>query len=172
VELKKPVSRADWKNQALPETVATFTLDLPLSLEELAVVSNGLFPESMEDKWFVYREGNRLFFHRSWTGICVYSVEIEESTNGGRIGEVVVNRDPEQYREIDDSYDALLLRFVVEALLLGKQSSFPLPKTAVDSEHQGLYQHVIAGTGFPEKIVERVEPPVKPLSWWRRVFHR
>ena len=27
-----------------------------------------------EDKWFIYWENDTLFFHRSWTGVCVYIV--------------------------------------------------------------------------------------------------
>jgi len=32
----------------------------------------GLVPEEIEDKWFIYWEDDTLFFHRSWTGNCIY----------------------------------------------------------------------------------------------------
>ena len=31
----------------------------------------GHIPEMMEDKWFIYWQDDRLFFHRSWTGYCI-----------------------------------------------------------------------------------------------------
>jgi ADP-ribosyl-[dinitrogen reductase] hydrolase len=31
-------------------------------------MKNGLIPEEMEDKWFIYYEKGFLHFHRSWTG--------------------------------------------------------------------------------------------------------
>ena len=34
----------------------------------------------MEDKWFSYMDGNTLYAHRSWTGYCIYIIEINEET--------------------------------------------------------------------------------------------
>jgi hypothetical protein len=36
--------------------------------EQFARLKEGLIPQTMEDKWFVYYEEPQLFFHRSWTG--------------------------------------------------------------------------------------------------------
>ena len=164
--------RTDWKTLDLPESVGEFDLDLDLSPEELSRVSMGHIPEDMDDKWFVYRDGDRLLFHRSWTGICVYSASIEEHENGGTIGHVLVNRDREQYRETDNEYDAQLLRFLIEAILLQRNVPFPLPADAAALEHPGLYQHVVAGTGRPELVVQRQEARPAAVRWWRRLLHR
>lgn len=158
--------RDSWKTLDLPDEVATFDLNFDLSSEELGRISLGHVPEDMDDKWFIYRAGDRLFFHRSWTGICVYSAAIEESENGGRIGRVLVNRNPEQYRQTDDRYDAQVLRFLIEAILLQRKVAFPLPSDVPESKHPGLYQHVVAGTGLPQVVVRVREP------WWRRLFRR
>ena len=31
----------------------------------------------MEDKWFVFVEENIVYFARSWTGYCIFSIEIK-----------------------------------------------------------------------------------------------
>lgn len=160
VKPERTVTRADWKTLDLPEAVSRFDLDLVLSPDELGRVSMGHVPEDMDDKWFIYREGGRLLFHRSWPGTCVYSAASEESSSGGRIGEVLVNRDPEQYRETDDRYDARLLRFLIETILLNRNPPFPSRPDAAASAHPGLYQHAVAGTGSPEVI----EPPDRPKA--------
>jgi hypothetical protein len=41
----------------------------------------------MENKWFVFQEGDRIHFHRSWTGILVYRVTV----TGGRLHGVDFN---------------------------------------------------------------------------------
>lgn len=152
-----PAVRESWETVDLPDRVARFDLDLELRPEEVDRISLGHVPEDMDDKWFIYRAGDRLFFHRSWTGTCVYAAAIEESEMGGRIGLVLVNRDPEQYRETDDRRDAQVLRFLIEAILLQRKVPFPPRSDVPESRHPGLYQHVVAGTGVP---------------WWRRLFGR
>ena len=37
-------------------------------------IRQGMIPEVMEDKWFIYWKDDALFFHRSWTGFCIYVV--------------------------------------------------------------------------------------------------
>ena len=49
----------------------------------------------MEDKWFSYMDENTLYAHRSWTGYCIYIIEINVETG---VHDVTVNRDTEQYR--------------------------------------------------------------------------
>lgn len=34
----------------------------------------------MEDKWFSYMDENTLYAHRSWTGYCIYIIEINVET--------------------------------------------------------------------------------------------
>jgi hypothetical protein len=58
-------------------------------------------PEAMEDKWFWYMQGNKLYAHRSWTGICIYIVEFCP----GHVLRVHVNRNPKQYYCTSDEED-------------------------------------------------------------------
>lgn len=93
---KKIAKKNDWKTFPMPAQKDTFLLSRHFSKQELSALQCGHIPEAMEDKWFWYMEGNTLFAHRSWTGYCIYILELNEQTG---IHKVTVNRDPEQYQE-------------------------------------------------------------------------
>ena len=39
-------------------------------------IERGHIPMEMEDKWFIFLTDGMLRFHRSWTGACIYWVEV------------------------------------------------------------------------------------------------
>lgn len=47
----------------------------------------------MEDKWFVHLTDGTLYFHRSWTGRCIYWLELGFDTRY-RFDRVWASRDP------------------------------------------------------------------------------
>ena len=112
--------RGDWKNRPLPAARERLGLDRTYTRAEFERLIKGIIPRQMEDKWFVFFEKPWLYLHRSWTGFCIYQVRFRQSGNKTRIVEVLVNRDPEQYRSADGSADALLL-----AVLLDGQAGRP-----------------------------------------------
>ena len=96
-ELFPPLGAAtknDWKIVAMPQKHELFVLERIITQKEMDILRKGNIPESMDDKWFWYMEGNTLYAHRSWTGICIY--EIIFGTDGHHF--VKVNRDPDQYK--------------------------------------------------------------------------
>lgn len=87
-------TKADWKIQDMPKECESFQFARKFSAKELQNLRYGNIPQEMEDKWFWYMEGNTLYAHRSWTGFCIYIVEINEATG---IHKVTVNRNKDQY---------------------------------------------------------------------------
>jgi hypothetical protein len=85
----------------------------------------GVKPREMEDKWFVYWEGNDLYFHRSWTGICIYRVRFQVEDMGAKAVVAIANRDPEQYKNTDDVYDARMIVYLIRVLLLRQRAKYP-----------------------------------------------
>ena len=136
-----------WKNQPLPTRVATLPFRHGYTAEEFAALTRGLIPEEMEDKWFVFMQDGVLNFHRSWTGVCIYRVVLHEENGVYIVHEVLVNRDPEQYKSTDDAYDSALLNFLIDALLLCKRTPFPVPGDVPTEAPAGLYQHHMVGRG-------------------------
>lgn len=115
----------DWKTRPLPARRTTIALNRTFSAPEIARMRRGLVPKQMEDKWFIYWQDDALFFHRSWTGICIYIVRFAAERDGGRMVEAEVNRDPKQYKEVDDAADAAMISFLVDVLLLHRPAAFP-----------------------------------------------
>ena len=121
----KPATPSDWKTVPLPEERTTIGLDRNFSLEELEQIKRGVIPVEMEDKWFIYWENDTLCFHRSWTGFCVYVVRFACDDEGATAVRADLNRDPEQYNNNDDQYDAEMIAYLVDVVLLRKPSRFP-----------------------------------------------
>ena len=71
---------------------------------------NGFIPKEMEDKWFIYFENGWLYFHRSWTGHCIYMVKIDGS-----------NRDKEQYNNSDSALDINILSSLIQNKLINNE---------------------------------------------------
>ena len=86
--------KADWQTEPMPDHKETFILKRHFTEEKHKNLRRGNVPKEMEDKWFFYMKRNRLYAHRSWTGIMIYMVEL---TPGGDEHKVTVNRLPEQY---------------------------------------------------------------------------
>ncbi len=116
---------ADWKTLPLPDERTAIDLDRRFSLEELDQIQRGIIPEEMEDKWFVYWEEDTLFFHRSWTGVCVYVVRFRCEEDGLTMIGAEVNRDSKQYRLEDIAHDAEMIPYLVNVLLLKRPAPFP-----------------------------------------------
>jgi hypothetical protein len=115
---RRQVTRDDWKRKPMPGKRRTIPLGRAFPAEELAVMRCGLVPQQMEDKWFIFYEDDALFFHRSWTGNCIYVVHFHDTGDEIRATYVDANRDPEQYGETDDQRDRELVLELINILLL------------------------------------------------------
>lgn len=121
----KTAKQSAWQTKSLPPKRTTITLDGRFSSREMDRIRRGLIPEQMEDKWFVYWQSDVLFFHRSWTGFCIYVVRFVWENDTCRMVEAEVNRDPEQYSNLNDDHDAKMISYLIDVVLLGKHADFP-----------------------------------------------
>jgi len=125
---RKPAEPTDCKIEPLPARRTTVRLDRVFSPDEMDCIRMGFVPMQMEDKWFIYWKDNCLFFHRSWTGFCIYVVRFIAEGETWRMIEADVNRDPRQYKVTDDDLDAGLISYLVDVLLLRRQAAMPAPE--------------------------------------------
>ena len=95
----------DWQRRDMPEKHERFILERGMTDKDMYILSRGHIPEQMEDKWFFYMEGNTLYAHRSWTGICIYIIKFNK--DGKHL--VTVNRDEDEYGCKDLKEDAVKL---------------------------------------------------------------
>jgi uncharacterized protein (TIGR02452 family) len=122
----RPAVRTDWQTQPLPDHHATLPLDRRFTDEEIAAIGLGVVPEQMEDKWFVFWEDDVLYFHRSWTGICIYAARFARDEQGWRLVEVKANRERDRLPDDVDNRDVDTLHYLVDALLLRQDAPFPI----------------------------------------------
>src|SRR4051812_1265160 len=142
-------TRDSWKTLPPPAKKKTLGFSALYTDADAEKMMRGLVPEAMEDKWFVYFFEDWLYFHRSWTGACIYAVRLESSSASVRVVDSWVSGDPQQYRADDLAYDRKLVAFLIDALLLGKPAEFP---RAADTpqETSAIYQYHIVGRSYPE----------------------
>jgi len=128
---------------------------------QFRLVTQGVIPKSMEDKWFIYYEEPHLFLHRSWTGAPAYRLTVVPVMSGYQVTETLAAMKLTPESDLNPAHEADLLDFLISNLLLGDAKPFPLPPNADEKKYPGVLQHVISGTGYPQ----RSYPPKKP--WWR-----
>ena len=125
-----PVRPDDWKTVPMSEIRTSVRLDRAFADDEMNRIRAGLLPEEMEDKWFIYWDKDVLYFHRSWTGFCIYAVRFHVDRHGYRMIEAEINRDPEQYAQTNDEFDARLISYLIDVLLLEQGSEYPAEEGA------------------------------------------
>ncbi len=128
----KTATATDWKTEPLPAKLSTIDLDRTFSPKEMGRIRQGLIPQQMEDKWFVYWQDDTLYFHRSWTGYCIYIVQFVTDDDRYRMVKADVNRDPAQYRETDNARDAAMISYLIDVLLLHQTSAFPSGESSLE----------------------------------------
>ena len=121
----KTAKPTDWKTHSLPSKKATIHLDRIFSPHEMKRICRGILPRQMEDKWFIYWKDETLYFHRSWTGYCIYIVRFVPESDTFRMIEADANRDPKQYKETSDERDAEMISYLIDVLLLHQNAVFP-----------------------------------------------
>src|SRR4051812_21657435 len=144
-------AKDSWKSKIKPHPVKRAPLGFNALYAELEAdrIRSGLIPKAMEDKWFIFFEDGWLYFHRSWTGHCIYAVQFDESASGLLAVDSWVNRDSAQYKVTDVSYDRKMVCFLIDAFLLHKPAEFPKP-TDQPEALPGVFQHSMVGRAYPE----------------------
>ena len=115
----------DWKALPMPEMQTRIDLGFLCDKNQVILIKRGVIPREMEDKWFIYWKDDELHFHRSWTGFCVYKVRFDCEDMGAAAVSATINRDPDQYTNTDDEYDAKMIAYLIDVVLLRRPSRFP-----------------------------------------------
>jgi len=130
--------REDWKTLPLPEARAKLVWSRRFTADEWAQIIRGTIPGEMEEKWFIFFENETLNIHRSWTGRCIYQAICKQSGDEWFGAEAWANRNPEEYPETHDGFDAVFLDWVIDTQLLGRESKLPIRRSEFDKLSPGL----------------------------------
>ncbi len=115
--------RSDWKTgpltvpQPIPAPARVWTEN------EMGAIRCGYVPHMMEEKWFIFMEGNHLFAHRSWTGVGIYEATFAYTEGGYVIESAVVTGDETKYRRSSDEEESQTLEVLIASYLLGESPS-------------------------------------------------
>ena len=146
-------TRDDWKALAAPSLREPLGYSASFDIDTENELSSGLIPQCMEDKWFIYRDDDWLYFHRSWTGALIYWLRLDTDTDTIRVAESWVNRDTSQYSSTDTPYDRALVDYLIRRSLFRENVPFPMPKVhgfrGLLFKLAGkamLFQHSLVGT--------------------------
>jgi ADP-ribosyl-[dinitrogen reductase] hydrolase len=80
-------------------------IDLSFDEEQYQKLILGLSAKEMENRWRIYYDSETLFFQRSWTGYTIFEAKIHKEKNRYFINEFLAERNPEKYRNTNDTYD-------------------------------------------------------------------
>ena len=147
---REKATRESGQSLSMPKQRKSLAFERLFNQDEFDQISLGLISHDMDDKWFIFMEDMQLNFHRSWTGHCIYQIRFKKRNAEYVIVEVLVNRNQEEYRSDDDNYDIALLSFLIDNFLLGRNTPFPLPENLPKNIPNGVYQHSVSGTAYPE----------------------
>ena len=153
------------------ESRANLRLAAAYSSIEFEQVVRGVTPLEMEDKWDITFEDPWLYFHRSWTGICIYGLRFERSVMGASVVESWVNSDPAQYSTTSTEYDQAVVRFLIDTLMLGKHADLPVPPgETLTGLTKAIYEHAVVGRVASAATHEFMTKEYG--SWWDRLLLR
>ncbi len=108
----QPASAEQWETVFMPEKMVGIDFARVFSEQEFERIKLGMSPRSMDDKWFVYFEGGHLYCHRSWTGICIFDVQIENIGNEFVTTQVLANNHEFQESSISLERHNYILNFL------------------------------------------------------------
>jgi ADP-ribosyl-[dinitrogen reductase] hydrolase len=117
-QMNEIATKDTWKHQPI-DNPKRIVIDLHLTDKQFSKLKNGLIPQQMEDKWFIYYENEWLYFHRSWTGNGMYKAKLNKETDGYSITEFWAERNQEKYKNEDDNSDIETFAFLIARGLLG-----------------------------------------------------
>ncbi len=110
----KGTTRNSWKFNPINMPIP-LEYNRVLSLNDWELLKRGLKPKVMEDKWFIFLEENTMYFARSWTGYCIFSIEVKVLTDETvLLHKAIMESDKSIYRgDIPDSILDDLISMVI-----------------------------------------------------------
>ncbi|WP_282029830.1 hypothetical protein [Paracoccus marcusii] len=94
---RQEAKRWSFRTLPLPEARHNLPIALHFNCRDYYKIRCGYIPQEMEDRWFIYFKNGWVYFHRSWSGYCVYGARLTKTSKGGLITEAWVNADRKQY---------------------------------------------------------------------------
>lgn len=128
----------------MPVAHAELYLDGVISAEHHAQMILGYTPQVTADKWLIYYKAENLYFHRALSGTCIFILKLVPNDDHFLAPSVRVNREPKQYRSINDTYDVEIMTYLIDRYLLKRNPTFPQPPR-LGKQHRNTHQQHVMG---------------------------
>jgi hypothetical protein len=106
-----------WDLEPMSPQRAVLPYTQQFSEEQMTKIRKGLEPRAMEDHWWMIFEDNHLYIRRSYTGICIYQIEVAKVGDHYEVVRAEANRDPEFAPYWDEKQDLKELSRLVDWLI-------------------------------------------------------
>ncbi|MCD4813220.1 hypothetical protein K8S19_05960 [bacterium] len=143
----KIVTKKDRKIKSLVSPGIKLDYTRKFNAKEFRRLSYGLNHEDKDEKWFIYMEKDRLFFHRSWTGECVFMVKFEKKADRYGVVDALMNKE----FNYEPDYAVRFLAYLIDRLLLSRAVAFPFPGQLVDPMERAMFRHGMVGCSKPNE---------------------
>lgn len=134
--------RGDWEISPMPAGCLRLEYERVLTPAEYQKLSYGLLPADLDEKWFIFLEGDLLYLHRSWTGECSFRLCLQAEGGNFRVTEAWMNP-AVNFQE--EGYAQKFLDYLIDRLLLSKAVPFPFPKHIQAPLERALFRHALVG---------------------------
>ena len=108
----------------MPRKRARVPLQRTFTKAEFARINKGFAPQSMDDRWFIFFEKGWLYFHRSWTGRCIFQIRFKPQKHCYAIADAWAKQDLNRYEDSNVNNKGRLISNLIDHVLLGKEVSF------------------------------------------------
>jgi len=165
--LPERATRQSWPNlKPFPAQYSRLSIERAYTEQEYERISLGLVPQRMEDKWFIFMDGNTLYVHRSWTGLCIYQLTLAKEGTAYVVSKAYANRDESQYPGGNDPYDARLLVYLIDHLLLQKSMPMPIPPNLPAGIATELHYSHVVGAGRNAEAQQPINLTIPRMLGW------
>jgi len=122
--MSEAVTRNSWSELLpMPEQPIALGIEQVYSASEFAHIQMGFRPRQMEDKWFIFFESPWLYFHRSWTGYCIYALRFAPLFDGIEVIESWGNNERAQWQESSPAWNKYQPEVLIKTYLLANNPS-------------------------------------------------
>ncbi|MCY4068262.1 MAG: hypothetical protein OXE79_04015 [Acidimicrobiaceae bacterium] len=150
--------RDRWRAEPLVDPQPIPAPDRVWTADEMPFIRRGFIPRVMEEKWFIFMEQDRLFAHRSWTGLGVYEAEFASVDGGHVIESAVVTGDQSKYRRGEDEYESRTLETLIVSYLLREA---PSPEKTADFDWHKNWELAaprLPKESFLPRVIKKQDP--------------
>lgn len=125
---------------------------------EMASIRRGYVPHMMEEKWFIFMEGNRLFAHRSWTGLGVYEATFAATEGGYVIESAVVTGDENARQRDSEEVESRTLERLISGHLLREPPATEQLAGSDPHTNWELTVPTLPKAAFLPRVIKKADP--------------